>query len=184
MAIYTFLTDKDLDVGMKLYWRNQITNGTDNKHIMTTCEGAAFSMIKTKLNNKYDLVKLFPSIKEWVNDVDYLEDQYCYKSDKIFKAKNDNSGEDPVTENSEHWIEQDPRDQLLVKYAACMTIYFMLESLPPRMVAKEITDEFVGIMEWLDDVRDGKENPAWDLSASGGSTDIPHGSNEKLEHYY
>lgn len=184
MAIYKFLTDKDLDLGMKKYWRDQITNGDTNKHIMVTCEGASLSMIKTKLNNKYDLLKLFPVIKEWSGTKAYLLDEFCYKSDKIWKAKQAGTNHDPTVANSTYWEEEDPRDQLLVKYAACMTIYFMMESLPPRMVAKEIVDDFAGVMEWLEAVRDGTENPAWDLLESGGSTDIPHGSDEKVDFDY
>lgn len=183
MAIYNFITDRDLDVGMKEYFRDAITIGSENKHILKTTEGAAFSIIKSKLNNKYDLVKLFPSVKAWDPLKDYLLDEYCYKEDKFFKAKAASTSEDPTAAASAFWTEEDPRDQLLVVYAVAITLYFFVQSADQRKLSDKIENAYAHAMEWLDDVRDGKENPAWDQLATGGSNDIPHGSNEKLEHY-
>lgn len=181
MAILTFVTDKDLDLGLKKYFRDQITNDTKDLHIQKTSEAAAFSMIKAKLNNKYDLVKLFPIIKQWSAATPYLIGEYCYHLNKIFKAKTNNTNS-PTT-NTNDWEESDPRDQMLVICCVNITIYFMTESLNPRKLSDDIKNAFVNAMEWLEDIKSGAENPDWDLLVDGSSS-IFSGSNDKLEHYY
>lgn len=186
MSVYQFLTDQDLDLGMKKYFRDLITVGAEKKHILVSCEAAAVSLIKTKLNNKYDLTKLFPSIVEWATDGEYTTGQYVHKNTAIYIALQDSTDKNPTDPaNAAFWKQSDPRDQLLVKYCATITAYFMMEAgVNPRMISEKLVDEFAGVIEWLDDVRDGKESPAWDLLASGGSYDIPHGSNDKLDFDY
>lgn len=180
MAIYSFITDKDLDVGMKKYFRDQVIE--NNTHILTISEGAAFSLIKSKLSGRYDIVKLFPSIKEWSNATAYLTDQYSYKSDKIYKALQDGDNQDPETANT-YWTNEDPRDQLLVVFAVRITIFFMVEALNPRKVPEDIANDFTQALEWLEACQKGEENPDWPLLENGSST-IQWGSNEKLDHYY
>jgi len=182
MPIYSFITDKDLDVGMKKYFRDQVTNGTTNLHILKTSEGGAFSMIKAKLNNKYDLVKLFPSIQDWSAAKAYLKDEYAYKNDKIYKALQPGTNQDPATQTA-YWVESDPRDQLLVIHCVNMTIYFFMESIAPNKITEDIANAFASAIEWLDDVKNGDENPDWPLVLEGSSF-IHSGSNEKLDHYY
>ncbi|MCE9539929.1 MAG: hypothetical protein K8R85_12025, partial [Bacteroidetes bacterium] len=75
--IYTFITNKDIDVSIKQYFLDQITTGAT--HVLKKAEAAAFTLIKSKLNGRYDLVKLFPEIKEWSGSKNYLKDQYCVK---------------------------------------------------------------------------------------------------------
>lgn len=183
MAIYKFITDEDLDLGLQRYYRDTITVGTEKKHIMVKCEAAASQMIRNKVNNKYDLTLLFPAIAEWNKDAAYVTDTYCYKLGKIYKALQDGANKLPA-DNANYWVEEDPRDQLLVKYAATITAYFMLETVSPRKLTEDIANEFAAIMDWLDEVMKGNESPDWPLLASGGSNDIPWGSNDKLEHEY
>jgi hypothetical protein len=179
--IYDFITDKDLDVGMKKYFRDQVME--NNPHILKTSEGAALSMIKTELNGRYDLAKLFPSIKEWSSDADYTSDGYASKADIIYKAKRDNTNKEPA-DNSDDWEESDPRDQLLVVFAVAITLYFFVESISPRKISQDIVNAYTNAMEWLEDVKEGKKNPDFPLLESGGLNDIPHGSNEPYDHYY
>lgn len=183
MAIYKFLTDEDLDLGLNKYFRDSVTAGAEKLHIQRKCEGAAVSIIKSKLNNKYDLTKLFPSILEWDSVKAYLLGEYSYKQKRIFKALQNTTNNNPCDPASVYWVEEDPRDALLVKHAAAITAYFMLESLPPRKVPEAVQDEYADIMNWLDDCRDGHENPTWDLLPTGGSSDIPWGSNQQIDHY-
>lgn len=150
---------------------------------MVKCEGAAVQMIRNKLNNKYDLLLLFPAIAEWNKDLPYALDAYCYKTGKIYKCIQAGTNQNPQTA-ALYWKEEDPRDQLLVKYAATMTAYFMLETVSPRKLTEDLVNAFAGIMDWLDEVKNGNESPDWPLLASGGSNDIPWGSNNKLEHEY
>jgi hypothetical protein len=184
MAIYKFLTDEDLDLGMSKYHRDTITAGSDKLHIMKKCESAAFSIIKTKLNNKFDLALLFPSIKAYDPEKDYVAGEYVYKGKCIYIALQDSTNVNPTDPaQSEYWEENDPRDHLLVKHAATITTYFMAQSTPPRTVSEDLADSYEAVMDWLDDVRDGHESPDWTLKESGGSSDIPWGSNEQLDHY-
>jgi phage gp36-like protein len=180
MAIHAFITDKDLDVGMKQYFRDQIIE--TNTHILTTSEGAAFSLIKSKLTGRYDLLKLFPSTKLWSGSIDYLKDQYIFKNDKFYKALQDGTNQDPETQTA-YWVEEDPRDKLLVIFCVRITIYFIVEALPTRKVSQDIINDFDSAIEWLDNCKSGIENPDWPLLINGSSI-INWGSNEKLDHYY
>lgn len=183
MAIYKFITDKDLDVGMKKYFRDQITNGATNIHILKTTEAAAFDIIKAKLNNKYNLVLLFPSIQEWSAAKPYLKDEYTYKSDKIYKALLAGTNQDPAAVGSTYWVEEDPRVQLLVVFCVAITLYFFTESIAPNKLTEDIVNGFTNAMEWLEEVKKGTENPDWPL-AEEGSSFIHSGSNAKIDHYY
>jgi phage gp36-like protein len=189
--IYSFITEKDLDVGMKKYFREQITDVNNvinvqevsNKiHIQITSEAAAFSLIKSKLNARYDIVKLFPEVKNWTFEGEYLLDEYVWRSDNIYKAIQDGTGRDPDTETG-YWKLLDPRDQLLVVYCAIITIWFMMRSINPRKISHELDNDYAGILEWLDDIKEGKESPDWPIK-DGGTNDVIWGSNEKLDHYY
>ncbi len=180
MPIHTFITDKDLDVGMKQYFRDQIIE--TNTHILTTSESAAFSLIKTKLNSRYDIKLLFPSTKTWSGTTAYLEGEYSYKADKFYKALQDGTNQDPATQAS-YWVEEDPRDQLLVIFCVRMTLYFLCESNSLKKTPEKLINDFDTAMEWLDNCKSGVENPDWPLLENGSST-INFGSNEKLDHYY
>lgn len=180
--IYTFITEKDLDVAMKKYFREQITELDDNIHIQVTSESAAFSFIKSKLNARYDLTLLFPSIQKWSNAKNYTTGAHCWLNDKIYKAKQDNTNKSPVS-NVTDWEVLDPRDQLLVVYCAVITVYMMLLSVNPRKITEELHDMYNMIVEWLDDVKEGDENPDWPLLENGSST-IQWGSDPKIDHYY
>lgn len=180
MAIYKFLTTKDLELGMKTYFRNQVI-GTETQ-ILTISEAAAFDILKAKLSSRYDLTKLFPSIKDWAGTTAYLKDEYSYKGDKIYRALLDGTNQDPATATT-YWVEDDPRIQLLVKFCVSITIYFMVESLNPNKINDEISNNFTNAMEWLEACQKQEENPDWPL-LEAGSTNINWGSNKKLDHYW
>ncbi|MBL7902939.1 MAG: DUF1320 family protein [Bacteroidia bacterium] len=183
MAIYKFITDQDLDVGMKQYFRDQITEGSANAHILKTSEGAAVSLIKSKLNGLYNLALVFPSILEWNGSKSYAIGDFSHKAGKIYKSKTANTNKNPESEAAD-WTEEDPRDQLIVVYCVAITLYFFVESVSPRKISEDIKNAYLTAIEWLEDVKDGKESPALPLLETGGSNDIPHGSNEPLDHYY
>src|SRR3972149_3835397 len=96
--IFTFITNKDIDVSIKQYFLDQII-GTST-HVLKKAEAAAFTLIKSKLNGRYDLVKLFPEIKEWVGTKDYLKDEYCVKLDIVYKAFIANTNQSPPTSST------------------------------------------------------------------------------------
>jgi Protein of unknown function (DUF1320) len=180
MAIHSFITDKDLDVGMKKYFRDQIIE--TNTHILTTCEGAAFSLMKSKLTGRYDMLLLFPDTSTWSASKIYLTGDYCFKNDKFFKAIQDGTNHDPET-SPLYFIEKDARDQLLVVFCVNIAIYFLIQALNPRKVPQDIINDYDTAIEWLDGCMSGKENPDWALLENGVST-INWGSNPKLDHYY
>ena len=181
--IYSFITDSDLDVGMKKYFRDQITSAGTNIHILKTSEGAAFSMLKTKLNNKYDLVQLFPPIAEWTDSHVFSIGQYCSKADVVYKASQGSTNSAPDDPNSQFWFISDPRDQLLVILAVALTLYYFTESVNPRKLTQDLKNGFASAMEFLDDIKEGNENPDWPLLINGTST-ILWGANPTQNHYY
>ncbi len=181
--IYSFITDKDLDVAMKEYFRDQITDEREKLHIQILSEGAAFSLIKSKINSRYDLTLLFPKIANWTEALPFLANNYCFKEDKIYISLADNTGEDPTDSNSLFWKESDPRDKLLIVYCAVITVYNMLRSINPRKISNDLENRYAGILEWLDDVKSGIENPDWPILAEGSNT-IQWGSEPQREHYY
>lgn len=181
--IYSFITDHDLDVALKEYFREQITVQEDRKHIQVTSEGAAFSMIKSKLNSRYDIALLFPEITEWNAATAFTTGKYCAKDDLVYQAISDGTNHEPDEQDSTYWKQKDPRDQMLVVYCAVLTAYNMMRSINPRKIPQSLHDEYVSIMDWLDDVKTGVESPAWPLLENGSST-IQWGSEPQIEHYY
>lgn len=177
--IYAFLTDNDLDLGMKRYFREQVME-FQNQHVLKTAEGAAFSLIKTKLNNRYDLTKLFPTIKEWGSGTHNVN-EFVYYQGSIYKCIANATNQPPT--DTAYWVQEDPRDQLLVVYAVRITIFFFLESISPRKINADVNNDFAGAVEELDAIKSGEENPDWPLIENSTSK-IQWGSNPKQNHYY
>lgn len=179
--IYTFITNKDIDVSIKQYFLDQII-GT-SAHVLKKAEAAAFTLIKSKLNGRYDLVKLFPNIKEWASGILYnATNPYCSKNDVIYKALVPNTNASPDT-HSTQWEESDPRDALLLLHCSNMTVYYVCERINPRKISDDIAEAYNRAIDWLDDVKNGKENPDFPLIAIG-ATDVRSGSNDRIEHYW
>lgn len=181
--IYSFITDSDLDVAMKRFFREQITELQAKLHIQTLSEGAAFSLIKSKLNNRYDLAALFPPVVEWDSQTPFVLGAYCCKKDVIYQALQAGADHDPCENASAYWKKSDPRDPLLVLHCAVITIYNMMRSVAPRKISDELHDAYEESMDWLDAVKEGSESPDYPLRDEGTDT-IPHGSAEQNEHYY
>jgi len=182
--IFSFITNKDIDVSLKEYFLNQVVNG--DHHVIKKAEGAAFSLIKSALNSRYDLAKLFPLIKEWNTAQAYLEGEYSCKNDIIYKALSDNTGNAPAT-GSTYWVEDDPRDMLLVLHCVNITIYYLLKRISPRKVTQEVDDCYHMALDWLEDVKRERENPDFpliDTDTGIGGLEVRGGSNEKIDHYY
>lgn len=182
--IYTFITNKDIDVSIKDYFLGQITTGV--AHVLKKAEAAAFSLIKSKLNSRYDLTKLFPVIKEWDIAKPYLKDSYACKDDVIYKALSDNTGNTPDDVASAYWVEEDPRDGLLIVHCVNITVYYTLKRINPRKLSQETIDSYHEAVDWLDDVNGLRENPDFPLidDVIIGGMEVRSGSNEKLDHYY
>lgn len=179
--IYSFITSKDLDVGIKQYFLEPIVNGLP--HIVKTSEGAAFSLIKSNLNSRYDLEKLFPVIKEWNAQTNYQIGQHVCKNDVIYIALAASIGQTPDTANSPFWIEDDPRDQLLVIHCVNIAVFFITENANLRKRSQEMLDAYNRAVGWLYDVKKGEENPDYPLLPIGGM-EVRAGSNPKIDHYY
>lgn len=178
--IYSFITNKDLDVSIKQYFLDQLTSSVP--HIVKTAEGGAFSLIKSKLNSRYDLTKLFPSIKEWDAQKAYTIGQYASKNDVVYKALQNSSGQDPVT-NSTQWMEDDPRDKLLIIHCVNITCFYVAERGNLRKLSQDLIDGYNRAINWLEDVKHGDENPDFPLLEIGGM-ELRSGSNPKIDHYY
>jgi len=178
--IYSFITNKDLDLSIKPYFLEQVTVGATHK--IKKAEAAAFTQIKSMLNSKYDLVKLFPEIKEWSETTNYEKDSYSCINDIVYKAKQDNSGVTPGTEDT-NWEENDPRDALLIVHAVNITLFYLLESANKRKIPEDVIEAYNRAINWLEDVKNGVENPDWALIEADGM-EVRAGSNPKLDHYW
>ncbi|MCK6648394.1 MAG: hypothetical protein L6Q66_01950 [Bacteroidia bacterium] len=178
--IYSFITNKDLDLSIKPYFLEQATVGAPHK--IKKAEAAAFTQIKSMLNSKFDLEKLFPSIKEFSADKAYVADEYCSYDDVIYKAKLGSTGVTPGTDTSK-WEESDPRDALLIVHAVNITIFYLLESVNKRKIPDDVIEAYNRAINWLEDVKNGVENPDWDLIVTDGM-EVRSGSNEKIDHYW
>ena len=181
MALYSFITNKDIDVSLKQYFFDQVT--ADAPHVIKTAEGAAFSLIKSMLNNRYDLVKLFPVITEYDNTKAYAKDDYISNLDIIYKAKQASTANDPAATNSAYWDESDPRDKLLILHCVNITVFFLLERINQRKVSQDVIDAYNRAINWLEDVKREHENPDFPLIEIGGM-EVRSGSNKQIDHYW
>lgn len=179
--IYSFITNKDLDVGMKQYFLDQLLTGVP--HVIRTAEGAAFSLIKAKLNSRYNLTKLFPEIREWNASKPYSVGQYSCKDDTIYKATLSSTGESPETVSSAFWTEDDPRDKLLIIHCVNITIFYCAKSGNLRKLSDDMIRDYNMAITWLEDVKDGTENPDFPLLEIGGM-ELRSGSNPRIDHFY
>lgn len=182
MAMYSFIHNKDIDLSLKEYFFNQVT--ADAPHIVKTAEGAAFTLIKSMLNSRYDLVKLFPEIKTWAGAMAFLKDEYACKDDVIYKAKDNNTNQDPAITNSTHWVISDPRNMLLVMHCVNITVLYLLERVNKRKLSEEIIEAYNRAINWLEDVKRLRENPDFPLIEIPGGMEARAGSNKKIDHYW
>lgn len=180
MAIYKFITSDDLKVSIRELMLNQVTD-SDPK-IIKNAERKALDSIKSKINNRYVIDQVFLTIKEWSNATAYSAGEYVYKTDTFYRALKAGTNKDPVSETT-YWVEDDPRNGNLVDCCVKITLFHIFQRINPRKVPDHVYDNLNDAYEWLNDVKDGKENPDLPLKDNGAST-IQWGSNEKIEHYY
>lgn len=178
--ILSFITNKDIEVSTKEYFLNQITAGAP--HVLKTAEGAAVSLMKSMLNSRYNIVLVFPAIKEWEPTKAFLKDEFCCHNETIFKAKENTTGNNPTTADNK-WEQTDPRDPLLILHCVNITLFFLCERINPRKVPEDIIDAYNRALNWLEDVKRQRENPDLPLLEIGGM-ELRAGSNPKLDHYY
>lgn len=180
--IYSFITNKDIDLNLKQHFLDQVA--TNVPHVVKKAENAAVSLMKSKLNSRYDLDLVFPIIKEWKPATEFVEDQYCSKNDVIYRALRDNTGQAPGPTNADDWEEEDPRDMLLVIHCVSITVYHLLKSSNPRKISQDVMDNYHEAIDWMDDVMKGRENPLLPLIEEPDGMDIKYGSNEEIDHYW
>lgn len=178
--ILSFITNKDIDVSLKEYFLNQVVIG--DSHVLKKAEAAAVSLMRSKLNSRYDLTKVFPLIREWKADKAYLKDEYTSINDVIYKAAEDNTNQRPNAPMSTAWAEDDPRDMLLVLHCTNITLYYILKRT--RKLSDDVINAYHDALDWLDDVKRERENPTLPLLEAPDGMDIKWGSNEKMDHYY
>ena len=178
--LYQFITDADLAVGLQKYFSDQISANAVNG--IPLSEGAALSIIKAKINNRYDLTQLFPVITEWDGSIAYAIGAYVCRLDTMYIALTANTGQDPSIALSPNWAKKDPRDQLLIMKCLDITIYFFVRSANARKITQDMADNYASALEWLDDVKNQIENPAWPLLIDAAS--IPIAGSKPPEQQY
>lgn len=180
--IYKFITDSDFELGIKKYFLDQVTAGTE-VNIIKKAEDAAVTLIKSKLNSRYILTLLFPIIKDWNEETEYTAGTYVALEDIIYKASATGTNESPDEEDSEFWNEDDPRDGLLIALCVDITIYFLLKRINPRKLSDEVIASYNRAINWLEDVHLLHENPDFPLIVTGGM-ELRAGSNPPQDHYF
>lgn len=75
------------------------------------------------------------------------------------------------------------RDDLIVKYLADMVIYDMVRTNAARKVPENFGDKYDEAVEWLNDLRDGNENPESLPLLSSDSSTLLHGSGRNESFY-
>jgi len=180
--IHTFITDKNLEGVIKEYFLNQVIG--DKLYVLEDAEAAAFSLIKSKLNSRYDLTKLFPPIKDYADTTTYVKGDYSAKADVIYKSKIDNNTNHSPDTSPTQWEKSDPRDALLIRYCGIFTVYFALESINPRNISEKLYENFEMAERWLNNVNKCVEHPDFPLITIPGGMEVKGGSNAPTEHYY
>lgn len=180
--IYSFITDTNFKGVIKEYFSSQIIGSTPT--LFTDAEAAAFSFIKSKLNARYDLTKLFPAIKDWSNTTTYAIGDYSSKADVIYKSKvNANTNHSPDTSPAQ-WEKADPRDALLIRYCCFITLFFLEDSINPRRISQQVIDNYDIAEHWLNQVKNSVEHPDFPLITIPGGMEVKGGSNPPSQHYY
>ncbi|HXU27503.1 MAG TPA: hypothetical protein VN698_09750 [Bacteroidia bacterium] len=155
---------------MKKYFRDQITVDADNA--MALSEGAALTLIKAKINNRYDLTKLFPVILSWSNATSYAIGDYAVGSnDNFYICTTANTNQNPTTASS-YWAASDPRDGMLVMNCIYIAIFFFFKSADKRKITEDLSNDFASACDWFDMVKGGQENPDWILLPDAASIPI------------
>jgi hypothetical protein len=179
--MYQYLASKNIDALIKKDHLEDITEG-DPTHVKET-EAIAISQIKSALNNRYDLVKIFPTIHTWREATTFKADAYCYHGGKIFKATEEHYGSKPGTTGAK-WEEEEPRDSLLMMIATDIMLYHLHARVNRRQIPQYRFDRYQEAKQWLEDVKAGLENPELPLKEEPHAGNINWGSNPQMNHYF
>lgn len=181
MAIYKFITDQDLRDLLREHYEDLTDNNPKN---IRQAEATAVELIKSKLADRHDMALVMLLFSNWDSATEYTAGQYVVygPEDRFYLALVDNDDVKPSSDPNT-WKESDPRNPLLVMHCMYITIWYLSQKISLRKVPDQWADNYDEAMEWLNDVRDLKENPELPLKENG-SDEIPWGSNDRTEYNY
>lgn len=179
--IYTFLTQDDITAAIREDQLNTIID-SDTK-ILKSAEKTAVIQIKSKIGSRYDMAVVFPAIGTWKETSNYLVGNYTYYNGKIYLCLVDNTGMSPAINTNDEWLEDDPRNQLLVTFCVDITLFHIHSRINRRKIPTLRVERYNEALEWLDMVKIGDETPDLPL-LEGEGHDIPYGSEDPIDHFY
>jgi|GEM_PF-1302780 len=198
--IYNFLTQADIEGAIKPQYLQQLLDGQAANHLSKK-EAAAVSFVKGYLANRFNLELIFLVIKDHNPLFAYtgpdLEGQYtdyCYFEGKIYAAKAevppspdpDNPSPElmPGHEDSEYWVEHDPRNQNLVMQITNITVFYLHRHVNPVRIPSFWIDLYNQAKDWLIDVKDSNVTPDFPRKIEETGDDVLWGSNPPIQHRY
>lgn len=160
----------------------------DDDALIADKEESAVSMMKSYLNNRYDMPDTFPAIGAWdsakqfnaeveltmtvrCEEVKYTPKyyrdangyilNYTYYNGTFYHAKQDSLGIEPTVapDWEEYWEAQDPRIAIIKEYCIDITIFYLFKRVTPRKIPEFRIDLFNIAKEWLEMVGKGKLSP-------------------------
>jgi hypothetical protein len=195
--IFKFLTLSDIEAAIKPQYLEQLLDGHKQTHLSNN-EAAAVSFVKGYLNNRFDVSKIFLTIKDHNKlfsyngpDIDGNYTDFCYYEGAIYACLQDIVGDLnmddsmlPGFENSEFWKQYDPRDSNLVNQITNITVFYLHRHVNPVRIPNFWVDMYNQAKDWLTDVKSGAITPDLPRVIQDTGDFIPHGSNPQIQHRY
>ncbi len=180
--IFKYITHNDILAAIR---QDLLVNFAQNQqeldNFISVCENIAIESVISKLNNRYDISKIFFIISIYDSSSQYENNDVVYYNDNFYIAIAPNTGIAPS--NNLYWIQKDPRHPIIVSIVSDITIFLLHKRINPRKIPELRINAYNEAIEWLDSCRDNKENPILPIKISG-TQNISWGSNPLNEHYY
>lgn len=160
----------------------------DDDTLIADKEESAVSMMKSYLNNRYDMPDTFPAITDWDSAKQFLVEvaqtitqrgeevtytpkymrdsqgyilNYTYYNGTFYHSKQNSLGIEPTVapDWEDYWEERDPRIAIIKEYCIDITIFYLFKRVTPRKIPEFRIDLFNIAKEWLEMVGKGKLSP-------------------------
>ena len=127
--------------------------------IIDKAESKAIELVRASIGQRYDLSKAFPIINDFKNGVNYNEGQYVFfeyeqKKFDFFKCTG-NTLQSP-TQAPDKWVNEDPRNPLLVEWTAQIALYKIYKRAAPNNVPEIRKEDFKYATKKLLEVQKGE----------------------------
>ncbi|HRY33409.1 MAG TPA: DUF1320 family protein [Bacteroidales bacterium] len=202
---YAFLTDTDIHTFIREEFKNGLTSsvsGQPASAFILLSEQTAIIQIKNKLRDRYKVEEIFSIPDPWDESAEYQVGALVTKGDKFFAAILENTGVDPDPAPPEEpdpeeppaepeepvdpsWEISDPRNSFIVMITSDIMLYHLHARLSPRAVSDFRVKRYEDALSWLDQVKDGLENPDLPLLDDEDDPELNFGFDQQTrDHYY